>query len=96
MTSSRDKLLDAIGAKTFIVSSGPTKYATVTLPDQVVIDELEARGEVFRTDLHDQACSTNASKVGPDNDGKAGGCDSILIDVHEDGSSVTAYSSRAD
>jgi hypothetical protein len=36
-TSSRDVFLDAVGAKTFIVSSGPTKYGSVTLPDPVSI-----------------------------------------------------------
>jgi competence protein ComEC len=96
MTSSRDKLLDAVGAKTFIVSSGPTKYATVTLPDKAVIDDLQLRGEVFRTDLDDQMCSTNAHKVGPDNDGKAGGCENVVITVNNDGSFSTAYSIQSD
>jgi competence protein ComEC len=39
-TSSRKKLLDAVGANTFIVSAGPTKYATVVLPDAEIVAEL--------------------------------------------------------
>jgi beta-lactamase superfamily II metal-dependent hydrolase len=76
-TSSRTALLDAVGASTFIVSSGPTKYGTVTLPDQDVLTELTARGQVFRTDTNDAACAINPTKIGPDNDGRAGGCDNI-------------------
>jgi beta-lactamase superfamily II metal-dependent hydrolase len=78
-TSSRTALLDAVGASTFIVSSGPTKYGTVTLPDQEVIAELTSRGQVFRTDTNDTACKTNPTKIGPDNDGRAGGCDNIRV-----------------
>jgi beta-lactamase superfamily II metal-dependent hydrolase len=78
-TSTRKALLDAVEASTFIVSSGPTKYGTVTLPDQEVISELVARGQVFRTDMDDEACKTNPAKIGPDNDGEAGGCDNIRV-----------------
>ena len=78
-TSSRTAFLDAVGAKTFIVSSGPTKYGTVVLPDAEVIAELKSRGQLFRTDLDDAACAAQTAKVGPDNDGKAGGCDNILV-----------------
>ena len=55
-TSSRKAFLDAVGASYFIVSSGPTRYSTVTLPDDEVIAELEARGDVFRTDVEDDQC----------------------------------------
>jgi len=47
-TSSRTAFLDAVAAHFFIVSAGPTKYATVVLPDDEVISELEGRGQVFR------------------------------------------------
>lgn len=80
-TSSRTAFLDAVGAVTAIVSSGPKKYSSVTLPDQVVITELETRGSVFRTDLNDDTCATNPAKIGPDNDGKAGGCDNVRITI---------------
>jgi len=47
-SSSRTAFLDAVAAHFFIVSAGPTKYATVVLPDDEVISELEGRGQVFR------------------------------------------------
>jgi hypothetical protein len=80
-TSSRQAFLNAVGATTFIVSSGPTKYGTVTLPDQDVITELKTRSQVFRTDTNDQACAQNPAKIGPDHDGRAGGCDNIRITI---------------
>jgi beta-lactamase superfamily II metal-dependent hydrolase len=79
MTSSRRPLLDAVSASVFIVSSGPTKYGSVTLPDQEVINELTSRGQVFRTDQDDEACRQNPAKIGPDSDGKPGGCDNIRV-----------------
>jgi len=78
-TSSRKGFLDAVQASTFIISSGPTKYGSVTLPDQIVVDELNARGDVFRTDRDDIACASDSSKIGPDADNEAGGCDNIRI-----------------
>lgn len=42
------------------------------LPDQVVINELSSRCQVFRTDTNDAACKTNPAKIGPDVDGRAG------------------------
>jgi len=78
-TSSRQAFINAVGASTFIVSSGPTKYASVTLPDQEIIAELSALGQVFRTDANDQACAMNPAKIGPDTDGRAGGCDNIRV-----------------
>ena len=78
-TSSRRAFLDAVGASVFIVSSGPMKYGSVTLPDQEVTNELSSRGQVFRTDQNDQACAQNPAKIGPDTDGRAGGCDNIRV-----------------
>lgn len=78
-TSSRRAFLDAVGASTFIVSSGPLKYGNVVLPDDDVIAELDARGDVFRTDVDDAACAINPEKIGPDADGRAGGCDNIRL-----------------
>ena len=78
-TSSRRAFLDAVGASIFVVSSGPTKYGSVTLPDQEVINELTSRGQVLRTDMDDQACATNPTKIGPTSDGRAGGCDNIRV-----------------
>lgn len=82
-TSSRRALLDAVSASVFIVSSGPTKYGSVTLPDQEIIDELASRGQVFRTDNNDAACAQNPAKIGPDADGKAGGCDNIQVKISD-------------
>jgi competence protein ComEC len=102
-TSSRTAFLDAIGAKTYIVSAGPTKYQTVMLPDQEVIDQLTARGTVWRTDTNDRrilalagappgaACESNRAKIGPDNDNRAGGCDNVVVLVAADGSLTTGY-----
>ncbi len=86
-TSSRKAFLDAVQASTYIVSSGPKKYGSVTLPDQIVVTELDLRGDVFRTDRDDGACATDSSKIGPDADNKAGGCDNIRITLD---SSVSA------
>ena len=78
-TSSRKDFLDAVQASTYVISSGPKKYGSVVLPDAIVATELDARGDLYRTDLNDTACASEASKIGPDNDGKAGGCDNIRI-----------------
>ena len=83
MTSSRKAFLNAVGASTFVVSSGPMKYSSVTLPDQVVIDELTSRGSVFRTDNDDAACAMNVAKIGPDADGQPGGCDNIRLVISD-------------
>ena len=65
------------------MSSGPTKYGTVTLPDKEVITELASRGQVFRTDQDDQACAQNPAKIGPDANGKPGGCDNIRVVISD-------------
>jgi beta-lactamase superfamily II metal-dependent hydrolase len=78
-TSSRDAFLNAVMASVYVVSSGPTKYQTVVLPDADVIGELRQRGQLFRTDLNDAACAQNPAKIGPDADGKAGGCDNVRL-----------------
>jgi competence protein ComEC len=96
MTSSRAKFLDAVGAKVYVVSSGPTKYAQVTLPDEPVISQFEARGTVLRTDLDDDACAAAEDKIGPDADGKAGGCDNILITLPASGAITGEYSQVAE
>ncbi|MCG8436331.1 MAG: MBL fold metallo-hydrolase [Gammaproteobacteria bacterium] len=80
-TSSRAAFLDAVAAKTFIVSSGPYKYSSVSLPDAVIIDELTSRGDVYGTYINDATCGTNTKKIGTDNDNKAGGCDNILVSI---------------
>lgn len=84
-TSSRTALLDAVGATDFVISAGPTRYASVTLPDRDVMDELLRRGRVWRTDRDDAACLVMTVKVGRDADGQPGGCDNVRLDITTDG-----------
>lgn len=84
-TSSRQAFLAQTGARTFVVSSGPKKYSGVMLPDDEVIQELEARGVVLRTDMDDEDCGASDAKVGPDQDGKPGGCSNVRINVGQAG-----------
>lgn len=84
-TSSRTSFIDAVGARDFVVSAGPTRYGSITLPDAVVIDELVQRGTVWRTDRDDTACATNPTKVGRDADGEPGGCDNVRFLISDDG-----------
>jgi len=84
-TSSRSKFLDAVGASIFIVSAGPFAYNHVVLPDDAVLAELKSRGSVFRTDVDDAACRTNPAKIGPDADGKPGGCTNIRVTIPASG-----------
>lgn len=93
-TSSRKGFLDAVQASTYIISSGPKKYGSVTLPDQIVVSELNSRGDVFRTDRNDAACASDNSKIGTDGDNKAGGCDNIRITLG--GNVSTVYLDLAD
>lgn len=93
-TSSRKDFLDAVQASTYVISSGPKKYGSVVLPDAIVVTELDARGDLFRTDLNDSACANDTSKIGPDNDGKAGGCDNIRITL--DNNISTQYINLSD
>jgi competence protein ComEC len=91
MTSSRKLFLDAVMASNFIVSSGPTKYNTVTLPDSVVINELKSRGTVFDTYHDDAQCRTSTTKIGPGNDGQVGGCDNVRVSISATGAVNVAY-----
>ena len=94
-TSSRSEFLDAVGAHSFIVSVGPYAYNGTVLPDAEVITELGNRGTVWRTDFDDASCRTNPAKIGPDADGKPGGCDNIQIDISAAGLS-TSYQRISD
>jgi beta-lactamase superfamily II metal-dependent hydrolase len=90
-TSSREAFLDAVMASIYVVSSGPTKYGQVVLPDVEVTNELSARGQLFRTDLNDTACKTSTTKIGPKTDGKAGGCDNVRVTIPPVGALQVAY-----
>ncbi|MCA3255905.1 MAG: MBL fold metallo-hydrolase [Alphaproteobacteria bacterium] len=95
-TSSRTAFLDAVGAKTFVISSGPFPYKSVVLPDADVVQELARRGTVYRTDVDDAGCAVKASKVGSDADENPGGCSNVLITVRPDGSNSAAYNPVTD
>jgi beta-lactamase superfamily II metal-dependent hydrolase len=92
MTSSRTAFLDAVAARDFVVSSGPYPYGAnrVVLPDREVIDELERRGTLWRTDLNDAACRSNPAKIGVDRSGP-GGCDHVQIRIDPTGAVTPAY-----
>jgi hypothetical protein len=90
MTSSRKSFLDAVGATIFVVSSGPVKYGSVVLPDAAVIEELTRRGRVFRTDIDDGACAAHQAKIGPDEDGRSGGCNNVRISMSGSSPSITS------
>ncbi len=81
MSSSRSAFVDAVSPKLSIISSGPMRYGSVTLPDPEVVTVLEAASKVLRTDVDDAACATNKTKIGQDDDGKPGGCDNIQIQI---------------
>lgn len=91
MSSNRVKFLDAVGAHVFVISSGPKRYGSVTLPDPPVVNELRGRGAVWQTDFDDGSCRTDAAKIGLDNDGKAGGCDNILVRIPSAGDLIVNY-----
>lgn len=84
-TSSRRAFLSKVAAKTFIISSGPKKYSSVTLPDDEVVQELESRGTLFRTDMGDDECVDSEVKLGNDNDGKPGGCSHVRLSISATG-----------
>jgi hypothetical protein len=87
--------VEAVTPKISVISSGPAKYQTVTLPDVEIVDELEHAGKLFRTDRDDAACARTSKKIGPDADGQPGGCDNVQIRIR--GTTVTgAYTRLAD
>lgn len=95
-TSSRKAFIDATSAYIFLVSAGPTRYATLTLPDREIIDELKEKGTVYRTDADDAACGVNPAKIGSDNDHQPGGCDNLIVTIDGAGSIRAAYDRSSD
>jgi competence protein ComEC len=95
-TSSRRTFLDSVDADHYVISSGPVRYGSVTLPDAVIVEELDRRGTVWRTDVADASCAASSAKIGPDNDGKAGGCDNVRFAVHPTGRIDGHYARIAD
>ena len=80
----------------FVISSGPHPYSSKVLPDAEIVDELERRGTLLRTDRDDEACAANPRKIGPDSDESPGGCDNIVITVKSDGTLTAQYDNTAD
>jgi beta-lactamase superfamily II metal-dependent hydrolase len=95
-TSSRTAFLDAVRATHYIVASGPRVYGGIINPDIDVILALEKRGTVWRTDSNDFGCATNPAKIGPDNDGKPGGCDNIRLVIDAAGAIAAGYNPLVD
>ncbi len=95
-TSSRTAFLDAVGASVYIISSGPFSYSGVVLPDKEVVEELERRGTLLRTDKDDEACASDDSKVGLDADESPGGCHNILVTIGPGARMSADYNEIAD
>jgi len=78
-TSSRRDFLEAVKPGLALVSTGPKKYGTVTLPDVEVLDELARVGAtILRTDERDASCPVTG-RIGGDKG--PGGCDSWVITI---------------
>ncbi len=79
-TSSRLAFIQAVSPEVAMISSGPRKYGTVTLPDPEVVSAFVATGAtLLRTDLNDAHCP-HADRIGVD-DLKSGGCDNWVIEL---------------
>lgn len=96
MTSSRRAFVDAVGASIYAISSGPKKYGSVVLPDSQIVQALKLKGVVLETNTNDAQCATAQAKVGPDNDGRSGGCDAIRITIPSGGPIVAEYNRQTD
>ncbi len=94
-SSSRKAFVDAVAPKISIVSSGPKEYGKVVLPDPEIRAELKAVSELFETDLDDAACAQNPAKIGPDADGRPGGCDNVQVEIRA-GAVEGRYARRSD
>lgn len=96
LTSSRRAFLDKVSAQIFVISSGPHPYSGVTLPDIQIAQELGNRGIVRRTDIDDEQCMEDETKIGPDADESPGGCESVIVTVLPSGQVSSDYNRNAD
>jgi competence protein ComEC len=96
LTSSRQAFLNAVGAATYVISSGPHPYSKKVLPDPEIEAELKSRGDLFQTDVDDELCESDETKIGPDTDESPGGCDNVIVTVSPSGDISTAYNRSAD
>jgi len=76
--------LDAVGAEIFVMPAGQASFHDYVVPFPGVVEELERRGQLWRSDARDDVCAESTLKVGPKADGMYGGCDNIRITVFED------------
>ena len=96
LTSSRRSFLDAVGASIHVISSGPYPYKKVVLPDEAIETELRRRGQLFQTDLADDECALDETKIGPDADESPGGCDTVVVTMPASGTLTAVYNRSAD
>ena len=92
-TSSRTSFLDAVGANHYVISSGPTKYHGLTLPDREIETALRNRRDrrtLWKTYLNDAACARGRPKIGLD-DRSPGGCHNVRIVIQAGGAIVGRY-----
>ena len=81
-TSSRQAFLDAVTPSIALISSGPRKYGSVTLPDAAIEDALKAMHvELLETTEHDKAGCPEDNRVGLDDSDTPGGCDGYVIEI---------------
>jgi beta-lactamase superfamily II metal-dependent hydrolase len=86
MTSTRHAFLEAVSPRYALLSAGPRPYGDVILPDSEVLAALrDSQCEVLRTDWNDARCGDSESKVGPDQDGRPGGCTAYSLSIDEKG-----------
>jgi competence protein ComEC len=95
-TSSRADFLAAVRPRVVVISSGPTRYGSVILPDPEIRERLGTHGPVLDTSVSDDTCGQHGSKIGPDADGKAGGCDNVWIELGPGKRVEARYDRRAD
>lgn len=95
-TSSRAEFLAAVRPQVSVISSGPTRYGSVVLPDREISERLGAYGQVLDTSVGDEACGANTAKIGPDADGKAGGCDNVRVELGPGARVSAGYDRRGD
>jgi competence protein ComEC len=95
-TSSRRAFVTATGARIFLVSSGPTRYDDVTLPDPEVTSELDHLGTIYPTYENDAGCAVAPAKIGPDSDGEPGGCGNLVLSIGVSGQITPAWDRSGD
>lgn len=97
-SSSRSTFVDAVGARVYVISSGPHTYGKnhIVLPDDEIVTLLEARGKVLRTDIDDGECMISEAKIGPDVDESPGGCSNVVLEIGASGGLTASYSQLQD